>query len=79
MRFDSKPLTFSVLHIPHSVCCLRPWGRSSITGELKIFQDSENLQCFMTPTGGRIKVKQLKTDLTCELPFRMHDRYYVDF
>lgn len=68
-----KPLTLSVLHIPQSVCCLRPQGRSFITGELKIFQDSENLHSFMNLTGGRIKVKQLKSDLACELPFSMHD------
>lgn len=45
-----KSHTFSVLHIPPSVCCLRLWGRSSITGELKIFQDSENLHRFMNCT-----------------------------
>lgn len=73
MRFDPKT-SFSVLHIPQSVCCLRPRGRSSITGELKIFQDSENLRHFMNLTGGRMKEKQLKSDLVCELPFSMNDR-----
>jgi len=55
-----------------------------MTGELKIFQDSENLHCFMNLTGGRIKVETIKTltikpksDLAHELPFSMNDRSEV--